>query len=88
MSGAGLTVGAFYAHFKGKDDLLDHAFSLALDEISAMMRSSAGNKKGRGALADVASTYLSEGHRDHAAGGCPMPARSRWAAAPMMQASR
>ena len=74
MAGAGLTVGAFYAHFKGKDDLLDHAFSLALDEIGAMMKSSAGGKKGRAALMDVVSTYLSEGHRDHVEGGCPMPA--------------
>ena len=74
MAGAGLTVGAFYAHFKGKDDLLDHSFSLALDEMDATMRSSAGNKKGRAALGDVVSTCLSEDHRDHAASGCPMPA--------------
>jgi len=74
MAGAGLTVGAFYAHFKGKDELLDHAFSLALDEIGRMMQSSAGLKKGRAALQDVVSTYLSEGHRDHAESGCPMPA--------------
>ena len=74
MAGAGLTVGAFYAHFKGKDDLLDHSFSLALDEIGAMIQSSAGTKKGRAALVDVVSTYLSEGHRDQAASGCPMPA--------------
>jgi TetR/AcrR family transcriptional repressor of nem operon len=74
MAGAGLTVGAFYAHFKGKDELLDHAFALALDEIGAIVRSSAGHKRGRTALADVVSTYLSEGHRDQAASGCPMPA--------------
>ncbi len=74
MAGAGLTVGAFYAHFKGKDDLLDHAFSLALDELGQMMRTSAGGKTGRAALADVIATYLSEGHRDQAKLGCPMPA--------------
>jgi TetR/AcrR family transcriptional regulator, transcriptional repressor for nem operon len=74
MAGAGRTVGAFYAHFKGKDDLLDHAFSLALGEIGAMMVSSAGNRRGRAALMDVVSSYLSEGHRDHAESGCPMPA--------------
>ena len=74
MAGAGLTVGAFYAHFKGKDELLDHAFSVALDEIGAIMRTSAGSKQGRAALIEVVSTYLSEGHRDHAESGCPMPA--------------
>jgi AcrR family transcriptional regulator len=74
MTGAGLTVGAFYAHFKGKDDLLDHSFSLALAEIGEVLRESAGDKKGRAALRDVIATYLSEYHRDHAKSGCPMPA--------------
>ena len=74
MAGAGLTVGAFYAHFKGKDELLDHSFSLALGEIDAMMRGSAGEKRGRAALMGAVSAYLSEDHRDQAKSGCPMPA--------------
>ena len=74
MTGAGLTVGAFYAHFKGKDDLLDHSFALALGELEEMMRTSSGEKKGRAALVEVVSNYLSEWHRDNASSGCPMPA--------------
>ena len=74
MTGAGLTVGAFYAHFKGKDDLLDHSFALALGELEEMLRTSSGEKKGRAALAEVVSNYLSEWHRDNASRGCPMPA--------------
>jgi TetR/AcrR family transcriptional repressor of nem operon len=74
MAGAGLTVGAFYAHFKGKDDLLDHAFSLALDEIGEMLRASAGGRRGVPALLEVVSIYLSEEHRDRTTIGCPMPA--------------
>jgi len=74
MAGAGLTVGAFYAHFAGKDDLLEESFTLALDEIGEVMRESAAGRTGRAALVDVTSYYLSEAHRDHTKEGCPMPA--------------
>lgn len=75
MAGAGLTVGAFYAHFKGKDDLLQHAFQQALDEIGEVLRSNANGMPPRKALVELTSWYLGEGHRDqHAKDGCPMPA--------------
>ena len=76
MAGAGLTVGAFYAHFAGKDELLEESFTLALDEIGEVMRDSAAGLTGRAALLEVTSYYLSEEHRDRAKRGCPMPAVS------------
>ena len=74
MAGAGLTVGAFYAHFAGKAELLEESFTLALDELGAVMRASAAGRTGRAALLDVTADYLSDAHRDHAKEGCPMPA--------------
>ena len=74
MKGAGLTVGAFYAHFASKGDLLEESFTLALEELGEMIRESAAGRTGRAALLDFVDYYLSEGHRDHAKKGCPMPA--------------
>lgn len=74
MAGAGLTVGAFYAHFAGKDELVEESFTLALDEVGEVMRASAAGRTGRAALFEVSNVYLSEGHRDKAKRGCPMPA--------------
>lgn len=74
MAGAGLTVGAFYAHFASKQDLLDHSFTEAMTEIESVMRAAARGRVGRAALVDVAATYLSEEHRERARSGCPLPA--------------
>ena len=74
MAGAGLTVGAFYSHFAGKDELLEESFSQALDENGDVMREALAGRTGRSALRVVASYYLSEDHRDRPKRGCPMPA--------------
>ena len=74
MAGAGLTVGAFYAHFGGKDELLEESFTLALEENGDVMREGVAGRAGRSALRDVAAYYLSEEHRDRPKQGCPMPA--------------
>jgi TetR/AcrR family transcriptional repressor of nem operon len=64
MKAAGLTHGGFYGHFASKEDLLAHAIAHA-----------AAEKTGSGAgLAAFLAAYLSPGHRDDAAGGCPMAA--------------
>jgi TetR/AcrR family transcriptional repressor of nem operon len=61
MQAAGLTHGAFYGHFKSKDDLIAHALAGALD----------GNSAGEvRRLADYAASYLSERHYRDIAGGC------------------
>ena len=74
MTGAGLTVGAFYAHFESNSDLLEHAFALALGDVEQLLRDSSADKDGEASLANAAALYLSDAHRDHAALGCPLPA--------------
>lgn len=74
MRGAGLTVGAFYAHFRSKDELLAQAFAAAMDDMDGVMRSAAGGRSGAEALSAVTSTYLGEAHLNQVQGGCPLPA--------------
>lgn len=74
MAGAGLTVGAFYAHFSDKDDLLACAFEQAFHETEALVEKATAGKRGHAAVAAVISRYLSEEHLDDVQGGCPLPA--------------
>ncbi|MBX3208687.1 MAG: TetR/AcrR family transcriptional regulator [Labilithrix sp.] len=74
MSGAGLTVGGFYAHFASKEALVDEA----IRRTAAFMRGRLFDRleeKPAAARAEVVlKRYLSAAHRDDAANGCPMPA--------------
>lgn len=67
---AGLTHGGFYGHFDSKDQLAaeacEHDFERSVARLAAT-----GDVDGLLAYVD---TYLSEQHRDHPHGGCPMPA--------------
>ena len=74
MAGAGLTVGAFYAHFRDKDDLLAEAFTQALEDTQALVDEAADGKSGAAALTAVVDRYLGEEHRDDVRRGCPLPA--------------
>jgi TetR/AcrR family transcriptional repressor of nem operon len=71
MKAAGLTHGAFYAHFDSKEELkraaITHGQELAIDRA----RSSGATEKGRRAYAE---RYLSLRHRDNPGGGCTMAA--------------
>lgn len=70
MADAGLTVGGFYAHFQSKDELIKEAVIQALAETPG-----AGPLEGRPFdLSAFIKTYLSEDHRDHPEGGCPIAA--------------
>lgn len=73
MRGAGLTQGAFYAHFGSKDELLAEAFDMALAEAGELIVGAAEGKRGSPAVAAVADAYLSEEHRDRPEIGCPLP---------------
>lgn len=68
MADAGLTNGAFYAHFASKDDLVAHAVGEQLrmqrDVLSAL-------PAGRGSLEEFIRGYLSPVHRDDPGTGCP-----------------
>ena len=70
MGGLRLTHGGFYAHFADKEALVAEASAAALDQSVEMMLD-ALKVGGFPAMLDY---YLSEGHRDHPALGCPLPA--------------
>jgi TetR/AcrR family transcriptional repressor of nem operon len=74
MKGAGLTVGAFYAHFADKAELIDAAYRAAIDQMTTRVRSITPNPVDTAPLLPVVTAYLSEQHRDHPTHGCPLPA--------------
>jgi TetR/AcrR family transcriptional regulator, transcriptional repressor for nem operon len=73
MASANLTAGAFYAHFRSKEDLLakalDDAFCGSRDVWSAQVES----HQGRSWVQNFVSFYLSGEHRETPESGCPMP---------------
>jgi TetR/AcrR family transcriptional repressor of nem operon len=69
MKAAGLTHGAFYAHFGSKEELQAAAVAYGIKvSLGRMQRS---NKKSKGLYAD---RYLSRWHRDNPGDGCTMAA--------------
>jgi TetR/AcrR family transcriptional repressor of nem operon len=78
MSAAGLTHGAFYAHFASKDALVAEAvsemFSEAADRAGGLRDLAAFEGEAlRKALRDYLDGYLSSSHRDRPDRGCPLP---------------
>jgi len=71
MSDAGLTNGAFYAHFESKDDLVA---SVVADELHRQAETFAELPPGRAGLRGFVHEYLSPEHRDAPAVGCPSAA--------------
>ncbi|ELP70566.1 TetR/AcrR family transcriptional regulator [Streptomyces turgidiscabies] len=71
MSDAGLTNGAFYAHFESKEDLLA---AVIADQLRAQAASFGTLRPGREGLEDLIREYLSPEHRDHPGAGCPSAA--------------
>jgi TetR/AcrR family transcriptional regulator, transcriptional repressor for nem operon len=71
MKAAGLTHGAFYAHFGSKQELQEAAVTYGQALSAGRARSYGGTKKGRKAYAD---RYLSLWHRDNPGDGCTMAA--------------
>ena len=69
MSAAGLTHGGFYKHFESKDQLVAEACAEAV-KTAILERLGAAASEGAGA----AAAYLSTGHRDNPATGCPLSA--------------
>jgi TetR/AcrR family transcriptional repressor of nem operon len=70
MKAAGLTHGAFYAHFVSKDELQAAAVAYGQKISLGRMQRTAG-KKGKESFAD---RYLSRRHRDNPGDGCTMAA--------------
>src|SRR4051795_4785168 len=71
MSDAGLTNGAFYAHFASKEDLVANVLA---DQLRAQRQSFDAEHPGRAGLEAFIRAYLSPEHRDHCADGCPSAA--------------
>lgn len=69
MSDAGLTNGAFYAHFSSKEDLVREVLCHA--GFHNKLSKAAENGTG---LADAIRDYLSRNHRDNPGKGCPTSA--------------
>jgi TetR/AcrR family transcriptional repressor of nem operon len=71
MSDAGLTNGAFYAHFASKEDLVANALA---DQLRAQRHSFDAQPSDRAGLEAIIRAYLSPEHRDQCADGCPSAA--------------
>ena len=71
MKAAGLTHGAFYAHFGSKEDLEKAAIAYGQELSAGRARSHGATRKGRRAYAD---RYLNPRHRDNPGDGCTMAA--------------
>jgi TetR/AcrR family transcriptional repressor of nem operon len=71
MSDAGLTNGAFYAHFESKEDLVATTICDQLHEQRERLSAVAPGPAG---LEQIVRAYLSPEHRDNPAEGCPSAA--------------
>jgi TetR/AcrR family transcriptional regulator, transcriptional repressor for nem operon len=69
MKDAGLTNGAFYAHFESKDSLVASAIANELDTLHANIVAQA--EPGAAGLEQIVRWYLSPDHRDNPGDGCP-----------------
>src|SRR6266496_1442232 len=71
MADAGLTNGAFYAHFSSKEDLVANVLA---DQLRAQRQNVDTERSGRAGLEAFIRAYLSPQHRDQCADGCPSAA--------------
>ncbi len=71
MKDAGLTNGAFYAHFESKEELVAAAVSDQLRDQREWLDSIAPGREG---LEQMVRTYLAPEHRDNPEAGCPSAA--------------
>jgi TetR/AcrR family transcriptional repressor of nem operon len=71
MSDAGLTNGAFYAHFASKEDLVANVLA---DQLRTQRQRFDAQPSDRAGLEAIIRDYLSPEHRDQPADGCPSAA--------------
>jgi TetR/AcrR family transcriptional repressor of nem operon len=69
MKAAGLTHGGFYKHFESKDQLVAEACAAAVDATTA-----SSGMEAQPTINAAVAAYLSTGHRDDPASGCPLAA--------------
>ena len=73
MAKAGLTHGAFYAHFASKDDLIDETIKAMILEARGRFEAVTEGLAPADALRAYVTFYLSTRHRDNTASSCPLP---------------
>jgi TetR/AcrR family transcriptional repressor of nem operon len=71
MADAGLTNGAFYAHFASKEDLVATAVA---DQLRTQYEGLGAVAPGRAGIEQLVRAYLSAEHRDNPEDGCPSAA--------------
>lgn len=71
MADAGLTNGAFYAHFESKDDLVA---TVVADQLRVQRENLGALPPGRAGVEQFLRWYLSVEHRDDRQDGCPSAA--------------
>lgn len=74
MKEAGLTHGAFYAHFTSREAMLAEAASRACAESAAAAAGVAASVRPEQALASMLRAYLSREHIEQVEMGCPLAA--------------
>src|SRR3954452_14024517 len=67
MADAGLTNGAFYAHFESKEDLVANA---VVEQLREQRESFSAHPPDRAGLEQIVRQYLSVQHRDNLPDGC------------------
>jgi TetR/AcrR family transcriptional regulator, transcriptional repressor for nem operon len=80
MRDAGLTHGAFYAHFSSKDDLANAAFSRAITTGRSHWIKPRRGESWRERLTSLAKRYLTTAHRDDLSTSCAFASLSSDAA--------
>ena len=74
MKEAGLTHGAFYAHFASREAMLAEAATRACAESAAVVAGVAADSPPEQAMAAMLRAYLSPEHREQVELGCPLAA--------------
>ena len=74
MKEAGLTHGAFYAHFSSREAMLAEAAGRACAESAAAAADAVASAPSKMALASMLSAYLSKEHIEDTELGCPLAA--------------
>ena len=74
MKEAGLTHGAFYAHFPSREAMLAEAATRACAEAASATAAAVARVPAEEALATVLRGYLSPQHMAHIESGCPLAA--------------
>lgn len=73
MEAAGLTAGAFYGHFRSKNELLVAAIDAAAESSRERWYGRFDELRGRAWVQELLRSYLSPAHRDDVEGGCIFP---------------